>query len=302
MSGALSLFGNATQPLHAVPLQQLTAATAGGPFLPLAGGSMTGPLNYTATGATTSRAAQDRAAEVVNVKDYGAKCDGTTDDTTAVNAAISYVSSAGGGTVTFPLGTCLMLGAMVIPYTGTTSPTQAPIRLTGVGGNPDSYLGSRPPSVPIGGTVLDMRYAGTGPVVAKIDTRGSGILEIDHLTIIDGTPHASYSNTLFVQTTNTTLLIHDCRFRGDTGAAGTVCLQDCIRLGAIVTGGGLGTNAATAGFQGYGTKIDNNQQRIPRQQHLHYQLRRWIDIVRGIPLLWHRTLRLQRQYDLWRGD
>jgi hypothetical protein len=49
MSGALSLFGNATQPLHAVPLQQLNTATAGGPFLPLTGGSvarhMTGTAN-----------------------------------------------------------------------------------------------------------------------------------------------------------------------------------------------------------------------------------------------------------------
>ena len=43
MSGALSLAGNATSALHAVPLQQLNAATAGGPFLPLTGGTVTGP-------------------------------------------------------------------------------------------------------------------------------------------------------------------------------------------------------------------------------------------------------------------
>ena len=44
MSGALSLAGNATSALHAVPLQQLNAATAGGPFLPSAGGSLSGAL------------------------------------------------------------------------------------------------------------------------------------------------------------------------------------------------------------------------------------------------------------------
>jgi hypothetical protein len=49
--------------------------SAGGPFLPLAGGSMTGPLNFTATGGNTSRSAQDRAADTVNVRDYGAKGD-----------------------------------------------------------------------------------------------------------------------------------------------------------------------------------------------------------------------------------
>jgi hypothetical protein len=42
MSGALSLAGNATSSLHAVPLQQLNAATAA--FLPLTGGTVSGPL------------------------------------------------------------------------------------------------------------------------------------------------------------------------------------------------------------------------------------------------------------------
>ena len=46
MSGALSLAGNATSALHAVPLQQLNAAMVGGPFLPLSGGTVSsGPVN-----------------------------------------------------------------------------------------------------------------------------------------------------------------------------------------------------------------------------------------------------------------
>ena len=63
----------------------------GGPFLPLTGGHGTGPVNYTATGGTTSRSAQDRAAEAVNVKDFSAKGDGITDDTAAINAALNYI-------------------------------------------------------------------------------------------------------------------------------------------------------------------------------------------------------------------
>jgi hypothetical protein len=41
----------------------------------------------------------------VNVLDYGAVGNGTTDDTAAIQAAIDYVYSAGGGTVYFPPGT-----------------------------------------------------------------------------------------------------------------------------------------------------------------------------------------------------
>ena len=47
-----------------------------------------GALDYTATGGTTARTLQDRAADVFDVMDYGAKCDGT-DDTAAINATIA---------------------------------------------------------------------------------------------------------------------------------------------------------------------------------------------------------------------
>ena len=62
--------------------------------------------SVTATGSTQPRSLSDRFADVVNVKDFGAVGDGTTDDTTAIQAAINSVSS--GGTIFIPKGTYII--------------------------------------------------------------------------------------------------------------------------------------------------------------------------------------------------
>lgn len=62
------------------------------------------------------------AAPVYNVLDFGAKCDGTTEDHLAVQAAIDTAATTG-GTVQFPTGTCL-IGETLTVYSG--------VRLAGV--------------------------------------------------------------------------------------------------------------------------------------------------------------------------
>jgi len=73
----------------------------------------------TATGSTTPRLLSDRAADFgLSVLDTGAICDGTTDDTSAIQAAINAVASLQ-GMVNFPAGkTCKISTTLTINTSG----------------------------------------------------------------------------------------------------------------------------------------------------------------------------------------
>jgi hypothetical protein len=171
----------------------------------------------------------------------GAACNDTTDDTGAFNSLLSTVYNAGGGTI-YVKGTCLISGAVVFPNDGAGSPTQVSIRITGAGSSANGYWGTLPASP----SALDLRYNAS---VAKLDTRGAGVLEIDHITLED---HGS-DCAPFIQTTNTTLNINNVAFSG-TRLHSLAC-NDAIVLGGTTT---TINGASAAPFQGYGTVIQDN--------------------------------------------
>ena len=72
-------------------------------------GLLTIPYRITVSAPQTGSAAYRRAddASVYNVKSFGAKADGKTLDTPAINKAIDAAAAAGGGTVFFPAGNYL---------------------------------------------------------------------------------------------------------------------------------------------------------------------------------------------------
>lgn len=65
------------------------------------------------TGAA-ARTLQARLQDTVSVKDFGATGNGTTNDTAAIQAAINYVQTTGGGCVYFPIGTYFVSGTLAV--------------------------------------------------------------------------------------------------------------------------------------------------------------------------------------------
>lgn len=124
-----------------------------------------------------------------NVKSYGAKGDGVTDDTAAINSAIANIISAGGGTLFFPRGTYIVTGGL--------TETTVTMKFEGVGATATKIQTS------IDGInvitissyfcyVTDMEIAYTGATA----TSGSGILlnDLDHTTIERCNIHGFYIN------------------------------------------------------------------------------------------------------------
>lgn len=89
---------------------------------------------FLATGSSTPRPVMTRAADAINAKDYGVKCDGVTDDTSAINALMSSLAS--GKEVYFPAGTCIFTSTL------TWRVNTAYIHGAGIGGTTFRYTGA----------------------------------------------------------------------------------------------------------------------------------------------------------------
>jgi Pectate lyase superfamily protein len=92
-----------------------------------------------------------------NIKDYGAVCDGTTNDLAAVNNAVAAAVATGGGTVFFPPGTTLI--------NGTISITGSNVRLLGAG---------------VGASIVKMAAGASTQTMVSIS--GYHYLTIEHLS------------------------------------------------------------------------------------------------------------------------
>jgi hypothetical protein len=195
-------------------------------------------LTDTSQEATAAAAIRPSAQTTVTLATNGS------DQTAILQAAINAAMAPGGsGLVQLNHnGIAVIAGQITLPNDGASPPHQSALRITGTA-SAHTQSSAGPPTT---GSVLDMRFSGTP--AAKIDTRGSGHLVLEHITFIDTT-----DGTLpFIHTTNTTLLIQDCYFFGKTANSPT---QDGIILGGTTTNV---DGTFDGGFQGYTATIKDN--------------------------------------------
>jgi Pectate lyase superfamily protein len=217
--------------------------------MPALSGAVTSQAGSTVTtfsAPAITTAITDKGGQAFNVKAYGAAGNGATDDTAAVNAAFAAAYAAGGGVVFFPAGTYLIAGALAVPNDGATSPKQPPYRMEGASMDANSVSWGASPAH---GSILVMTE--TSDSVGKIDTRGAGYMEVDHLSFQD----TASDSVPFIFTTNTILHVLSCSFT--SSQTGVANVQDAIILGGS-NPADIGTGNADAPFQGYGTVIRDN--------------------------------------------
>jgi hypothetical protein len=179
-----------------------------------------------------------------DIRQYGTvDMTGATDCSTAFLAALTAAQAAG-GTLVLPPGTLRINSQITLAHENDTNVTtgiqnQKSVRITGAGQSKD--MNGSPDS----GTILDLRYSGSG---AKIQSFGTGIFEMDHMTLTDfGT-----SSTPFVLVTITIPKFHNLTVVGNPSKTHAQCDQDAFVFGGNTN---IYTTTATGPFGGYGGSV-----------------------------------------------
>lgn len=177
------------------------------------------------------------------VDDFGAECDGVSDDSTELAAALSAIVTGGESATLVVRGLCRIdATTTIIP---TNSGSQPSILITGAGTGPSNGATGTPLHVTDGLLFTASPAAGQ----ASLMTYGYGSLDVMGITL------KTTGTGALIKTTFTKLRVLNTLFFGS--ASGADAVNDAIILG----GTGWGTanaNAYDNFFQGYGSIINGN--------------------------------------------
>lgn len=188
-----------------------------------------------ASGATTKRTPAQRWTDIFNVKDYGAKGDGSTDDTAAIQAAINamYASAQRSGIVFFPEGAYKVSDSgngNAINLNNTNVPSFS---------TSGSIRGSGRTSTVIVGTLPN------GFILCQSDINGGGPEEISDIGLTNSSTVIG-SGSLMIN--NSSMRIFSCEFSGQINVlmpsnVFQVKIENCFGspTGPDVTSGNAGT-------------------------------------------------------------
>lgn len=178
-----------------------------------------------------------RSGDVYDVKAHGAIGDGITDDTSAIQSAMTTAAAAGGGIIMFPAGSYVISSPITVPSYST---------IHGVA--PEFVVGG----VASGGSRL---VASSTALTSFFSLENCSYTRIEDLSFIAATPVSSNSTSAIQDDAGpaTYITIHNCRFKNFNG--------DCIRLSGNVqhisynsvrdTGAGAIINLAGSAARGY---------------------------------------------------
>ncbi len=171
---------------------------------------------------------------IVSVKDFGAAGNGVTDDTAAIQAAIDYLGSIGGGKCVFPGGTYVISESITISYSD--------IALEGATTfNPTIQPNGSFDAIVLSGGISGTRIANLAISPSVTQTSGAGISADStgnavYTTLIENVYFATYDG-IRLYNTNTTSILH-CRM--NCSHYGLYCGSGCtiVRFTNAEVGGG----------------------------------------------------------------
>lgn len=182
------------------------------------GGGNVGTFLQAGTGAV-SRTYQDKMREIVSAKDFGAVGDGVADDTAAVQAAVDYLSSVGGGTLLLSRGTYKFTSMLQIVDKG--------VRILGEG--IEATIINPPGDMP--GFFFNLAGASRGEWgVEHLTIR----YVTDHLAamaiVVMGGVHGTISHA-YIERANTGVMLIDCTATHISHLVCISCGTQCVQLG-----------------------------------------------------------------------